>query len=345
MKLSEIANLVGGALSGPDAEISGVSDLDRQTPGTIAYAENKKGLDVLAPSPVAALILTPNLECPGKPVIRSDNPRLAFSKVLEAFSPYKPYPEKIYPGSHIEPTARIGRDVTVLPQAVIMDNAEIGDGCVIYSHVFVGKNVRIGKNCVLKSGVKIDEGTEIGDNAIIHHNAVIGGDGFGYLQIGGRNVKVPQIGRIVIGNDVEIGACVTIDRATIGETLVGAGVKIDNLVQVAHNVKIGDHSVIMSQAGIAGSSTLGKACFLTGQVGIADHVTLGDGVIVLAQSGVESRQVIESGKFVFGTPARDMMEQKRIYSALARLPELVKTVTALKKKIDPDASGQDTHAS
>lgn len=319
MKLSEIARIVSGELTGTDVEITGISDLEHQKEGGIAYAENKKSLELLSQTTVSALIIPVDMKCETKPYINVKEPKLTFTKVLEIFNPYKPYKKEIYPAVYIEKGAKIAHDVTILPFAAIMDNAEIGEGTVIYSQVYIGKNVRIGKNCLIKAGVKIDDETVIGDNVIIHHNSVIGGDGFGYIQKDGKNIKIPQIGRIVIENDVEIGACVTIDRATMDETVIGEGVKIDNLVQIAHNVKIGAYSVIMAQVGIAGSATIGKACFLTGQVGVADHAKLGDNVIVLAQSGVESKK-IESNSILFGSPARNFMEQKRIHAAMSRLP-------------------------
>jgi UDP-3-O-[3-hydroxymyristoyl] glucosamine N-acyltransferase len=333
MKLSEIARLIGEEVTGNDVEINGVSDLEHQEPHTIAYAENKRNLELLAVSSVAALIIPKGMAFSGKPVLLSENPKLAFSKVLALFSPYKSYPQQIYPNTYIEKSASIGKNVTIMPFACIMDNAQIGDKTVIYPQVFIGKNVKIGKNCIIKAGVKIDDETTIGDNVIIHHNSVIGGDGYGYIQKDEKNIKIPQIGRIVIEDDVEIGVCVAIDRATIGETRIGKGTKIDNLVQIAHNVKIGENSIIISQVGIAGSSTIGKNCIITGQAGVSDHVTLGDRVVVLAQSGIESKANIESGKIVLGTPARDMMEQKRIYAGLTRLSELIKTVNELKKNL------------
>jgi UDP-3-O-[3-hydroxymyristoyl] glucosamine N-acyltransferase len=333
MKLSVIANKINEEFTGTDCEISGVSDLDSRTPGTIAFADNKKNLEIMANSPVAAIIMPKTLEYSAKPVIKADNPKLTFSKVLEIFSPYRPYKKEIYPNVYIEKTAKLGENVTILPFTNIMDYAEIGTGTVIYSQVFIGKNVKIGKNCVIKAGVKIDDETVVGDNVIIHHNAVLGGDGFGYIQKEGMNIKIPQTGKIIVEDDVEIGVCVTVDRATIGETIIGRGTKIDNLVQIAHNVKIGENSIIISQVGIGGSSTIGKNCIITGQVGIADHVTIGDNVLVLAQSGIESKQVLESNKFYFGTPAREMMEMKRIYSVMGRLPELAKTINEMKKKL------------
>jgi len=332
MKLSEIARLINGTLKGVDCDISGISNLDSQTVGTVAYADNKKNLDILVKSSVSALIIPGNFECTEKPVILVDDPKLAFSKIIVYFSPYKPYPETIFPHVFIEGTVTLGKGVTILPFTSIMDEAEIGDHTVIYSQVFIGKRVKIGKNCVIKAGVKIDDETVIGDHCIIHHNTVIGGDGFGYIQKDGKNIKLPQIGNIVIENDVEIGACVTIDRAAMGSTVIGEGTKIDNLVQIAHNVKIGANSIIVAQVGIAGSTTLGRNCIISGQVGIVDHVKIGDGVVIMAQSGIEGG-TIESKKVLLGSPARDFMEQKRIYASLPKLPELVKRVTQLEKEI------------
>jgi UDP-3-O-[3-hydroxymyristoyl] glucosamine N-acyltransferase len=216
-----------------------------------------------------------------------------------------------------------------------MDNARIGENTVIYSQVYIGKNVTVGKNCIIKAGVKIDDETVIGDNTIIHHNSVIGGEGFGYIGKDGLNIKIPHIGRIVIGNDVEIGSCVTVDRAEISETIIGDGVKIDNLVQIAHNVKIGEGTLIASCVGISGSSVIGSHCILAGQVGVADHVMLGDNVILLAQSGVRPGRV-ESNSVLFGTPALDAMKAKRIHAAMERLPEIVKGFSKIKKKLGID---------
>jgi UDP-3-O-[3-hydroxymyristoyl] glucosamine N-acyltransferase len=333
MKLSEIAKLVNGEMRGNDIEISGVSNLDFQAEGTLGYAENKNALSIMSQSDVSALLLPQNLECDSKPVIKTENPKLAFSTVLELFSPYQTYSGKEYPNTYIAGSAKIGKNVTVMPFACVMDDAEIGDNTVIYPHVFIGNGARIGKDCVLKSGVKVDDLTVLGDRVIIHHNSVIGGDGFGYIQDDGKNHKLAQIGTIVVGNDTEIGACVTIDRATIGTTLIGEDVKIDNLVQIGHNCKIGDHTIIVSQVGIAGSSTVGKNCIFAGQVGIADHITIGDNVVILAKAGVEKKK-IESNSVLLGYPARDAILTRRIFAAEEKLPELVKTIRELKEKIE-----------
>jgi UDP-3-O-[3-hydroxymyristoyl] glucosamine N-acyltransferase len=333
MKLSEIAKLVKGDLVGDDVEITGISDLDSQSPGTIGYVDGKRHLEPMAKSSIAALIIPRTLDCPEKPCVKTDEPKLAFSSLLYIFSPYRPYDKGLWRDSYVHPNAKLGADVTVMPFAVVMEGAVVGDRSVIYPHAFIGKNVRIGADCIIKAGVKIDDETTLGDRVTVHHNSVIGGDGFNYVQKDGKNIKIPQIGRIRIGSDVEIGAGVMVDRAALSETVIGDGVKIDNLVQVAHNVKIGENSILCSQVGIAGSTSIGKNCILTGQVGVADHMEIGDNVMIMAQSGVEGRKV-EDGKILFGSPAREFMEMKRIYAALPKLPELLKRVAELEKKLD-----------
>ncbi len=331
MKLSEIASRLGLSYQGEDIEIEGVSGLDHPAPKTIGFIENKRMATEAENSVIAAFIVPEGVTLT-KPFLVAKEPKYTFSLVVEWFSPYQPYEVGISPQAYVHPTARLGKNVTILPFACIMEGVEIGDNTVIYSHVFVGKGSRIGNNCIIKSGVKIDDLTTIGDRVIIHHNTVIGGDGFGYVVHDGKNAKIPQIGRIRIGNDVEIGACVTVDRAALGETVIEDDVKIDNLVQIAHNVHIGAHSIIVAQVGIAGSTSLGEGCILAGQVGVADHVKIGDRVVVMAQSGIEDKEV-PSGKILFGTPARDFMEQKRILAAQLRLPDLVKRVGEIEKRL------------
>ncbi|QJR21072.1 UDP-3-O-[3-hydroxymyristoyl] glucosamine N-acyltransferase [Brevinematales bacterium NS] len=331
MKLSEIAKRVGLPFQGEDREIEGVSGLDHPVAGTLGFIENKRMVAEAEASVIAAFIVPEGVTLQ-KPFIQSKNPKYTFSRVVEWFSPYTPYEKGVSPQAYVHPSAKLGEGVTVMPFACIMEGAEIGDNTVIYPHVFIGKGVKIGKDCLIKAGVKIDDLTTLGDRVIIHHNTVVGGDGFGYVVEEGKNMKIPQIGRIRIGNDVEIGACVTIDRAALGETVIEDDVKIDNLVQIAHNVHIGAHSIIVAQVGIAGSTSLGEGCILAGQVGVADHVKIGDRVVVMAQSGIEDKEV-PSGKILFGTPARDFMEQKRILAAQLRLPELVKRVGEIEKRM------------
>ncbi|MCX7882810.1 MAG: UDP-3-O-(3-hydroxymyristoyl)glucosamine N-acyltransferase [Brevinematales bacterium] len=331
MKLSEIARRLGLSMHGEDVEIEGVSGLDAPVAGTLGFIEHKRMVAEANASPIEAFIVGEGVSL-NKPFLVSPHPKYSFSQVVAWFSPYTPYERGISPQAYVHPSAKLGAGVTVMPFACIMEDAEIGENTVIYPHVFIGKGVKVGRECVIKAGVKIDDLTIIGERVIIHHNTVVGGDGFGYVVHEGRNVKIPQIGRIRIGNDVEIGACVTIDRAALGETVIEDDVKIDNLVQIAHNVHIGAHSIIVAQVGIAGSTSLGEGCILAGQVGVADHVTIGDRVVVMAQSGIEDKEV-PSGKVLFGTPARDFMEQKRILAAQLRLPDLVKRVGEIEKRL------------
>lgn len=334
MKLSAIAALVGGKLQGADLEIEGLCDLSEQRPGTLAFADSKRNLEKLKNTAAGALLVPAGLECAEKPCVVVDDVRMAMIRILETFSPYKPYPVGVSPRAFVADTAVIGKNVTILPNATVMDHATVGDNSVIYPGAFIGKNAKIGADCVIKAGAVIDEGVELHDRVIVHHNAVIGGDGFGYLQKDGVSFKVPQIGKIIVKNDVEIGACTTVDRAAIGETVIGEGVKIDNLVQIAHNVNIGDHSILVSQVGVAGSSSIGKFCIIAGQAGIADHVKIGDKVVLMARTSIESNGNIEPGRVLFGTPARDIMEEKRIIIALGKLPEMIKTVRELSKKVN-----------
>jgi len=329
MKLSLIASIAEGELRGTDCEITGISDLEHQEEGTIAFAENKKSMDILKNSQVSALIIKKDSELPEKPVILVNDPKFAFTKIIELFSPYKPYPVKQYENVYVESTAKIGKDVTIMPFTSIMDNASIGDGTVIYSQVFIGKNVKVGTNCIIKAGVKIDDETVVGNNVIIHHNSVIGGDGFNYVEKHGVHVKFHHIGNIEIEDDVEIGACVTVDRAAIVKTTIGKGTKIDNLVQIAHNVKIGSNTILCSQVGVAGSSKIGNNCVLAGQVGVANHLTIGNNVVVLARSGIATN--LDDRKMYWGTPATEATQQKRINICLHRLPDIVKKIELLSK--------------
>jgi UDP-3-O-[3-hydroxymyristoyl] glucosamine N-acyltransferase len=214
---------------------------------------------------------------------------------------------------------------------VIASGVEIGAGTVLAAQVFVGANVRIGRDCRIYPHVTLREGTALGDRVTVHAGAVIGADGFGYARDGARHVKIPQVGRVVLGDDVEIGANVTIDRATLGVTRIGRGTKIDNLVQIAHNVRIGEDTVIVAQVGISGSSEIGSRVTIAGQVGIVDHVRIGDGAIVGAQAGVTKD--VHDGAIVLGSPAAPHLEFKRQLAATARLPQLGKALRALEERL------------
>ena len=231
----------------------------------------------------------------------------------------------------MHPGAKIGKGVSIQSFCVVEDGSEIGDGTVLYPGVCIGKGALVGAGCVLYQGVVIREGCRIGDNVIIHCNSVVGSDGFGYARDGAKYVKVPQRGIVILADDVELGACVTVDRATIGETVIGRGTKIDNLVQIAHNVKIGEDTVIVAQAGIAGSTRVGSRAQLGGQVGVAGHITIGDEVGVGAQSGVTGD--LPSRGVFSGMPAIPHGEWLRAAVVFPKLPELKKKIAELEKRL------------
>lgn len=332
-KLSELAQLVGGELVGNgNLKITGIASLEDAGPGDITFAADEKHLPLAKQSKAAAVIVPKDAEDIGKPVVRVVNSRLAFAILLEKFAP------KLHIEKGIHPTA------------VIAESAEVGDGCSVGAHVYIGENARIGRNVTLYPGVFIGEGAVIGDNTLIYPNvvirefvqvgknviiqpgAVLGGDGFGFVNVNGRQRKVPQIGTVIIEDDVEIGANVTIDRATCGKTVVGRGTKIDNLVQLGHNVVIGQDCLIVAMAGVAGSSTIGNRVTLAGQSGVAGHISVGDGTTVAAQALVAGN--IPAGQFVSGYPARPHWESMRVVAAQNKVPDLIKRVKALEKELE-----------
>jgi len=234
-------------------------------------------------------------------------------------------------GSIIGQNAVIGADPSIHPYAVIADEVRIGDRAIIYPGVWIGKGTTIGDDAVIYSNVNIRENVHIGHRVIIHAGATIGSDGFGYATEDGRHHKIPQVGGVIIGDDVEIGANTTIDRATLGNTVIKRGTKIDNLVQVAHNVTVGEHCILVAQVGIAGSCTLGKYVVLAGQAGLADHVTIGDGAVVTAQSGVLDD--VQPGQVMGGTFAMPLREWLKTQALIKKLPDLKKEVAALKSQV------------
>lgn len=336
MKASKIAEIVSGKLVGNgDLEISGVADIHNAREGDIIFIENKKLIKSAESSAASVVIVPEEITISGKAVIQTKNPKLAFSKVLELFEKKYPVKTGIDKTAVIDDNCKIGLDVSIQEYSVIRAGTKIGDRVVIFPCVYIGYDVSIGDGTIIYPGVVIMDRTIIGKNVIIKSGTVIGQSGFGYIEVESKQVRIPQLGNVVIEDDVDIGANVTIDRATISSTIIRKGVKIDNLVQIAHNVDIGENSIIISQVGISGSCKIGKNCVLAGQVGIADHAELEDKVIVGAQSGVPSRK-IKTGSVIFGYPARPVMEMKRIDAVLSRLPEIDKTVEKIKKKIGID---------
>ncbi|MCG3175314.1 MAG: UDP-3-O-acylglucosamine N-acyltransferase [Candidatus Omnitrophica bacterium] len=336
-RLEEIAALVGGTVLGdPGTAITGVSGIKEAVPGDITFLSSPKYLPYLSQTAASAVITSKDVTADAKPLVLTDNPSAAFTKVVQAFSePVEPPQPGTHPTAVVHPTARLGQGVSIGPHAVIEAGAEIGERTVIGAGVYVGRQGRIGKDCRIDAHVCVRERCSIGDRVILHCGAVIGADGFGYERIGEAYVKIPQLGDVRIDDDVEIGANACVDRGRFQSTWIKSGAKIDNLVQIAHNVVIGEHAIIVAQVGISGSTELGKSVIIAGQAGLVGHITVGDGAIIGARSGVSKS--VPDGAVVLGEPARPIAETKRIVALTARLPEIAKDVTELKKKLEPPA--------
>jgi len=334
LSLEKLARLLGCPFEGDGTtEIRGVSNLEKAKEGHLVFLAHRKYLGLLERSMASAAIIPAEEKYDRIPVIKSENPHISFVKAVEIF--YKPYcPEPgIHPSALLSTSARIGKDVSIGPFACIGDEAEIGEKTVIFPFVAIYPWVKIGKETVIHSHVSIREKAKIGNRVIIHNNAVIGSDGFGYLQDKDRPyIKIPQVGTVIIEDDVEVGANTTIDRAALGETVIKKGTKIDNLVQVAHNVEIGPHSILAGQVGISGSTKIGKNVIMGGQVGVADHVKIEDNVIVAAKSGITKD--IPANSIVAGTPHMNIRDWRKTRALLPQLYDLVKDIKRLKKKVE-----------
>ncbi len=331
--LSEIASAINGKILGDEMIIiKGVCGIKEAQEGDITFLANPKYKSFVETTKASAVIAAKDVTSPTKTIVQTDNPSLAFTKVISMFLPQGiKHPRGIAQSACIDKNAKVSSAAAIGAHSVIEEGAEISEGAIIYPNVYVGRNTKIGKNTLIYPNVTIRESTQIGENVIIHSGTVIGSDGFGYIDIGEEHHKIPQHGIVVIEDDVEIGANVAIDRARFGKTIIGKGTKIDNLVQIAHNVRIGPNSIIVSQAGISGSTTIGKNAILAGQAGLVGHIELGDNVIVGAQAGVTKS--VPSDTIVLGSPAKPMSEQKRIFACIDRLPELFSTLQKIKKKL------------
>jgi UDP-3-O-[3-hydroxymyristoyl] glucosamine N-acyltransferase len=331
--LKELAHVIGGEVAGDGSVIiAGVAGIKEARPGDITFLANPRYEKFMGSTQASAVIAPPGTSGRGKPLILSDNPYLSFVKAVEYFVPSKNhYPRVVHPGAVISESAELGRDTAVGACAVLEDGVSVGDGTVILPGVFVGRDTSIGKDCLIYPNVMIREEVEIGDRVIIHGGAVIGSDGFGFAKDGDVYRKIPQIGNVVIEDDVEIGANTTIDRATTGTTYVGRGTKIDNLVQIAHNVVIRENCILVAQVGIGGTTEIGKGATLAGQAGAVGHIKIGDGAVVAAQAGVTKS--VPADTMVSGYPARDHTQAKKIYACFQKLPDLLKRVAELGERL------------
>lgn len=339
LTVTELAALVGGeALGDASAVVEGVAELASAGPTDVAFLENPKYAEQAAASGAACLLLPPQAkEAPAKARSRviCAEPRAAFAvlvKMIDAAKRAK-IPRGVSPKASVHPQAKLGADVSIGDFAVVEKGAVIGDNAVLMAQTYVGEDAKIGKDVLLYPRVVVRDECELGDRVIVHPGAVIGGDGFGFLtdKKTGRHSKIPQIGNVVVQEDCEIGSNVTIDRAAVGTTLIEAGTQIDNLVQIAHNVRIGRDSVVVSQTGIAGSTTVGRNVILAGQAGIAGHVKIGDGAVITAQTGIMSD--VPPKAVMFGSPGRPHREAFKLQALYGRLPELVDRLKEIEKKL------------
>jgi UDP-3-O-[3-hydroxymyristoyl] glucosamine N-acyltransferase len=332
--LKEIARIVGGEVIGDgEVVITGVSGIKEACEGDITFLANPKYYSFLDKTKASAVVTSIEVTAASKPIIRTENPSLAFARIISVMSPAGlVHPKGIHPTVIIGKNTKLGSDVAIGPYVVLDDGASVGDRTIIYSGCFIGNSTRIGSDCLIYPNVSIRERVEIGSRVIIHSGTVVGSDGFGYITIKGRHHKVPQVGSVEIGDDVEIGANVTIDRARFAKTIIGNGTKIDNLVQVAHNVIIGEDSMIVAQVGIAGSAIIGKGVVIGGQAGVAGHISVGDGATVAGQAG--ATKSVPANTVVSGFPARKHEAVLKVNACMQRLPKLYDEVAALKKKIE-----------
>jgi len=331
--LQELATTSGGELIGdPSLQITGAASLVEATAGEISFFGNRKYIGLLRKTRASAIFVPPDFAEPINAAhIRVSNPTKAFEEVLLKFAPK---PITFAPGVHssavVDPSAQLGERVSIQPLAVIEPGARIGDDTIIGAGSYVGHETVIGSACHIYPNVTIRERSRIGSRVIIHSGAVIGADGFGFGMVDGRHQKIQQLGRVQIDDDVEIGANTTVDRARFGRTWIQEGVKIDNLVQIAHNVVIGKNSVIVAQAGISGSTRVGERVTMAGQVGIVGHVEIADGTIIAAQSGVSKSL---PGGVWFGYPAVPFAEAKQQIAWIHRLGKLFARVKEIEKKL------------
>jgi UDP-3-O-[3-hydroxymyristoyl] glucosamine N-acyltransferase len=334
--VGEIVELVGGKYTGPrDARVTGVAPLAEAGEGQISFLSNAKYAPQLATTRATVVLVAEDQEGDSPRYIRVRNPYFAMATVLSRWFAHRPAPSGVSKLASVAGSAKLGKNVAVGPFTTIGDNVVIGDGAIIYQSVSIEAESRIGDGTIIYPLVSIYYRSQIGSRCIIHSGAVIGADGYGFVTEAGKHHKIPQVGNVRIEDDVEVGAGTTIDRGALGETVIGEGTKIDNLVQVGHNVKVGKHCLLVAQVGIAGSARLGNYVVMAGQTGLAGHLELGDGVQVTAKTAVFDN--VPANTKVMGTPAIPWRDFARREVLLKRLPELAKRVDALEGKADTES--------
>jgi len=340
MKFSatQIAQLLDGEIVGnSDAEVSGLSKIEEGTSGTLSFLANPKYAEYIYTTGATLVIVSKDFKAEKAipktcTLIKVEDAYASFAKLLELYNQLKHDKKGISKAAFVDDDAKIGDDVYVGPNAVVDSGAEIGANVKIYPQAYIGPNVKIGTNTIIHPGVRILSDCVIGSDCVIHAGVIIGGDGFGFAPNSENNYqKVAQIGNVIIEDHVEIGANTTIDRATLGSTIIRKGAKIDNLIQIAHNVEIGENTVIAAQTGIAGSTKIGKNCMIGGQVGIIGHISIADGTMIAAQSGIGGS--IKNRAILQGSPAFSIGEYKKSYIGFRKLPELMKQISALEEEV------------
>lgn len=333
----ELANIIGGVVEGnPEVTVHSPGKIEEATSGQFTFLGNPKYESYIY-NTLASIVLVNDDFKPRNTVhptiIRVENVYFALSKLMDYFKRGLSYTIEVSPLSKVESDVSIGNKTAVGEFCIIKTGSSIGSDCILHGQNFIGDNVKIGNNVILYPGVKIYHNCQIGDNCIIHANSVIGSDGFGFAASGGDYNKISQIGNVIIGTNVEIGANTVIDRATMGSTIIHDGVKLDNLIQVGHNVVIGNNTVIAAQTGIAGSAKIGEKCIVGGQVGIMGHIEVASGVMIQAKSGIGST-IKEPNSKLYGYPAMDYQAYLRSYAYFKKLPEIVAQIRQLEKELD-----------
>ncbi len=334
-KVKDIAKFINGELVGNgEILISGINGVHEAHTGELAFVLNPQCAGLIKSSKAGCVVVPKNLAGDfDKPLIKVENPSISLTKIIEFMMPRRiPHPKGRHSSAIISDSAHIASGVSFGSYVVVEPGAAIGENTVVYPFCYIGKNTKIGKDCVIYPNVTIREDITIGDRVVIHPGSVVGSDGFGYdIQADGTCVKIPQLGTVVIEDDVELGSCVTIDRARFNKTVIGKGSKIDNLVQIAHNVIIGPNCVIAAQCGISGSSELGRNVIFGGQVGVADHVKVGDFVVAGAKTGVHKS--FPAKTTLFGYPAKPVDKAREQIASIGLLPKLFERVRKLEAKI------------
>ena len=332
VRLQDVARLIGAVLEGdPDAVVENIAGIDKAGPGDLAFVANPRYARFIPTTGATAVICSPDIQAPGKNLLKVDNPYLAYAKVMQFVFPPKKQPGTVDSRAFVGRDVELGANVTIYPFAYIGNGCRIGDNTTIYSGCHLDDQVSVGSDTLIYANVSIREQCVIGSRVIIHAGVVIGSDGFGFAKEGPRYFKIPQVGMVQIDDDVEIGANTTIDRAAMGTTWIQRGSKIDNLVQVAHNVVIGEDCAIVSQVGISGSTKIGNRVVLAGQAATVGHITIGDDVILGARCAASSD--IPSGQIVAGAPHMPHRLWLRATNCIPKLPEMRRTINELERRV------------